>query len=109
MASRRQVTLLLGLILLLLLVSFLSLTLGTVQIPLSTSCKILISHLPFVNVSPTWTGTEETILLRLRLPRIIMCLVIGAGLSTSGIVLQGVLRNPLADPFILGASSGAAL
>ncbi|MBI3008165.1 MAG: iron chelate uptake ABC transporter family permease subunit [Candidatus Omnitrophica bacterium] len=107
--NRNQVYLLLGLILLLLLVSFLSLTLGTVQIPLSTSCKILVSHLPFVNISPTWTGTEETILLRLRLPRIIMCLVIGAGLSTSGIVLQGVLRNPLADPFILGASSGAAL
>ncbi len=109
MSGRKQAALLSGLAILLLLAVFVSLTSGTVRIPISNSCKILISHLPFVNIPHTWTPTEETILYRLRLPRIIMCIVIGAGLSASGIVLQGVLRNPLADPFILGASSGAAL
>jgi iron complex transport system permease protein len=49
------------------------------------------------------------ILLELRLPRIFVALLMGAGLGTAGAVLQGVFRNPLADPYVLGTSSGAAL
>ncbi len=52
---------------------------------------------------------ERQIILSIRLPRIIVSLLMGAALGTSGAVLQGVLRNPLADPYILGISSGAAL
>jgi len=52
---------------------------------------------------------QLNILLELRLPRVIVALLMGAGLGASGAVLQGVFRNPLADPYVLGTSSGAAL
>ena len=53
--------------------------------------------------------TEKEILLLIRLPRVIVAALIGSALGASGAILQGILRNPLADPYILGISSGAAL
>src|SRR4030067_5519 len=55
------------------------------------------------------TDTEREILLSIRLPRVVVALIMGMALGASGAVLQGVLRNPLADPYILGISSGASL
>lgn len=54
-------------------------------------------------------GAAGTILLRLRLPRVLLAMVIGASLGVSGVVFQSVLKNPLADPYIIGVSGGAAL
>jgi iron complex transport system permease protein len=54
-------------------------------------------------------GVDYTILVRLRLPRVLLALIIGASLSVSGTVFQSVLKNPLADPYIIGVSGGAAL
>ncbi len=54
-------------------------------------------------------GMEKEILISIRLPRIIISVLMGMALGASGAVLQGILRNPLADPYILGISSGAAL
>jgi iron complex transport system permease protein len=54
-------------------------------------------------------GAEKEILLSIRLPRVIVAFLMGSALGVSGAVLQGMLRNPLADPYILGISSGAAL
>lgn len=54
-------------------------------------------------------GTEKEILLSIRLPRVIVAFLIGMALGASGAVLQGILKNPLADPYILGISSGSAL
>ncbi len=53
--------------------------------------------------------TDQEILLSIRLPRVVLSILMGLGLGASGAVLQGILRNPLADPYILGISSGAAL
>jgi iron complex transport system permease protein len=53
--------------------------------------------------------TEKTILLSIRLPRILFSGIVGAALSAAGVVFQAVLRNPLADPYILGISGGAAV
>jgi iron complex transport system permease protein len=53
--------------------------------------------------------TEETILFSIRLPRILLAGIVGAALSSSGVIFQALLRNPLADPYILGISGGAAL
>ena len=53
--------------------------------------------------------TEKTILFSIRLPRIIFAGIVGASLSAAGVVFQGLLRNPLADPYILGISGGAAV
>ncbi len=55
------------------------------------------------------TGIEREILLEIRLPRVLVAFLMGMALGASGAVLQGVLRNPLADPYILGISSGASL
>ncbi|MBE0425749.1 MAG: iron ABC transporter permease [Nitrospirae bacterium] len=54
-------------------------------------------------------GTDKEILLMIRLPRVIVATLMGMALGASGAVLQGILRNPLADPYILGISSGSAL
>src|SRR5512139_819176 len=55
------------------------------------------------------SGTDRQILFSIRLPRVLVALLTGMALGASGAVLQGVLRNPLADPYILGISSGASL
>lgn len=56
-----------------------------------------------------YTAQQEAVLLSIRLPRVLMGGVVGAGLAVSGAVLQGLFRNPLADPGLVGVSSGAAL
>lgn len=61
-------------------------------------------------ISPFGMGdTEREILFSIRLPRVVVALLMGMALGAAGAVLQGVLRNPLADPYILGISSGASL
>ncbi|WP_084459422.1 FecCD family ABC transporter permease [Mycolicibacterium houstonense] len=57
----------------------------------------------------TWPAVRESIVLDARLPRVVLGAVIGAGLAACGMVLQAVVRNPLADPMLLGVSSGAAV
>ncbi len=59
---------------------------------------------PFSLNDTTWQ-----ILFRIRLPRVVVAMLMGSALGASGAILQGILRNPLADPYILGISSGAAL
>jgi ABC-type Fe3+-siderophore transport system permease subunit len=54
-------------------------------------------------------GTGAAVLLELRLPRVLLAALVGAGLATSGAAYQGVFRNPLADPYLLGAAAGAGL
>jgi iron complex transport system permease protein len=56
-----------------------------------------------------WPESAETILLQIRLPRIVLAGVVGAALATAGVTYQGVFRNPLADPYLLGVASGASL
>jgi iron complex transport system permease protein len=60
-------------------------------------------------VSPEAPGAASDIVLRVRLPRVLLSLLVGASLAVSGVLFQALLRNPLADPFVLGVSGGAAL
>lgn len=94
---------------LLILSMFLTLTIGAVKIPLYITVKILLNQLPYINLDQIWTDSQETIILVLRLPRIILAIVVGGMLSIAGVGFQGILRNPLADPYILGISAGATL
>ena len=57
----------------------------------------------------TWAPTAEAIVMDLRLPRVLTAMVVGTGLAVAGATFQGLLRNPLADPYVLGTASGAAL
>lgn len=80
---------------------------GTVTIEVSTVARV-IGHQIFGSVvTPDFTPIDEQIIWRLRLPEVLLAAVIGAGLSVVGATLQAVVRNPLADPYLLGVSSGA--
>jgi iron complex transport system permease protein len=92
---------------LLIVVMLLSITLGSVRLPLHRSLQILLQAL--LGGSGEQAGTEHIIILSLRAPRAILAGLVGAGLSVSGVIFQALLRNPLADPYILGVSSGAAV
>jgi iron complex transport system permease protein len=61
------------------------------------------------HVGGALTGTDAAVLLQLRLPRVILAALVGAGLAVAGAAYQGVFRNPLADPYLLGAAAGAGL
>lgn len=83
--------------------------LGPVSVSPVTTAKILLSRIPgFGNlIRPVWQPMEENIVILLRLPRVCLGLVVGASLAVCGVTMQALVRNTLADPFILGVSSGA--
>jgi iron complex transport system permease protein len=87
----------------------LGIVLGTVTVPLGDTVAILAHRLLGWDVPRTWPASSETIVLDLRLPRVIAAMAVGTGLAVAGAAFQGILRNPLADPYVLGTASGAAL
>jgi len=99
----------LGLFILLVVVATLAAAIGSVKIPFLTTSSILLSKLPFVDMNPTWTSSLETIILEIRLPRVILVGLVGAALAIAGATYQGLFRNPLADPYLIGVAQGAAL
>lgn len=84
--------------------------LGPVSVAPGTTAKILLSRVPGLGrlIPKTWEQLEENIVLGLRLPRVCLGMVVGASLAVCGVTMQALVRNNLADPFILGVSSGAA-
>ncbi len=87
----------------------LSVAVGSVFIEPTTVAKILLAQLPGVQLQSDWPETFAIILLQVRLPHTILILLTGAALSGSGAVYQGIFRNPLADPYLIGVASGAGL
>lgn len=115
---RSRVYSLLGLTGLLVMVIVLATTLGSVRIPFVTTLQVLLSRLPFVEIAPASIEVPggllnlqvlETIVLDIRLPRIVLAGLVGAALAVAGATYQGLFRNPLADPYLLGVASGAGL
>ncbi|MGM0508807.1 MAG: FecCD family ABC transporter permease [Fusobacteriota bacterium] len=84
-----------------------SVTIGTVKIPFFDAIKIILNKT--LNIDFDINKTYGVILYKLRLPRTILSGIIGIGLATIGAVYQSVFKNPMADPYVLGISSGAAL
>lgn len=105
-AAGRSLIVFTVLVALLLAACIVSLGLGRLPIRLGDVWSILVSRL--VPVTPSWTPLDESIVLRVRLPRILLAAISGAGLAMGGAALQGIFRNPLVSPQILGISSGAA-
>jgi iron complex transport system permease protein len=83
--------------------------LGNVAVPAGDTVAIIARNLLHWPVTVTWPASAETIVMELRLPRVLTAVLVGAGLAVAGTTLQGLLRNPLADPYVLGTASGAAL
>ncbi|MEG3753963.1 iron ABC transporter permease [Psychromonas arctica] len=82
---------------------------GSVSISASTVWSIITHKLSLSSSLPTWSIGRENIVWEVRLPRAILAALVGAILAIVGAALQSVTRNPLADPHLLGVSSGAAL
>ena len=107
--SRRPVLLFAAGAIGLLVALVLGVALGTVAVAPLDTIGILGRRLLGLPIAQTWTPPAETIVLDLRLPRVLEAMVVGLGLSVAGTAFQGLLRNPLADPYVLGTASGAAL
>ncbi|MEQ1701014.1 MAG: iron ABC transporter permease [Ilumatobacteraceae bacterium] len=80
---------------------------GTVTLPLGTVWRVVVSHLGLGD--RVRTGGDDQIIWQFRTPRVLVAAVVGASLSVAGAVLQVLARNSLADPYVLGVSSGASL
>lgn len=82
---------------------------GSVRIPPGETLQILLYKLGLSHGHVTWTAGDEAIIWLVRFPRVIAAALVGAALSVAGTLFQAVLRNPLADPYVIGTSAGAQL
>jgi iron complex transport system permease protein len=109
-SSRRiQLYSILGLSIVLVMVILLAISVGSVHIPLLTTFRILAAKLPLIHIAQSWQSTISTIVLEIRLPRVVLAGLVGAALATAGATYQGLFRNPLADPYLIGVAQGASL
>lgn len=83
------------------------LALGPTSLPPGSVAAELLNLLPGVHIDSGLTGREADIVTQLRLPRVVLSLLVGATLALAGGCYQGVFRNPLADPYLLGVAAGA--
>ena len=87
----------------------LAVTIGPVSIRPVVVWQIALDNLIPGWLTPSWQPFEASIVWDVRLPRVLLATIVGAGLAVVGAALQAILRNPLADPYLLGNSAGAAL
>ena len=96
-------------LMLLMIVVVIAVSTGSSQVSFATTVSVILSRIPFLDIPETWAGNIETIIMNIRMPRVILAGVSGAALAVAGATYQGLFRNPLADPYLVGVSQGAAL
>jgi iron complex transport system permease protein len=109
-SSRWKLILLLLVITLVVAIIF-CLNIGFAPISFSDILAVLGKQIPILNGyinSSAVSAVNETIIMQIRLPRVLAGVLVGAGLAAAGVMYQGVFRNPMADSYILGASAGAS-
>jgi len=86
-------------------------SLGSANLPLSQVWLIILHQIPILGdgIPVTWEESAEQIVMKVRFPRVLLAVLVGACLSLAGAGFQGVLRNPLADPYTMGVASGASV
>ncbi len=82
---------------------------GSTTIPLADIVSILLNGTGLFHFVRHWEPADEVIIWQVRMPLVAGAALVGAALAVAGALFQGMLRNPLADPFLIGTSSGAAL
>lgn len=95
--------------LLLAVVLVVAVALGSVGVSVGDTARILAHRLLGLPLAQTWSPAAETIIFDLRLPRVLTAMLVGAGLASAGTVFQALLRNPMADPYLIGTAAGASL
>ncbi len=88
-------------------VGLLSATSGAAGLPVRGVFASLSDWIPLLGIESTLSATQESILFEIRLPRLVLGMLVGGSLGVAGASYQGVFRNPLADPYLLGVSAGA--
>jgi iron complex transport system permease protein len=106
---RRRIISMIVLAAALLIIIMVATTIGSVHIPLGTTFKVILDKLPGVDITHTWTDGIGTIIFDVRLPRVLLAGIVGAALAVAGATYQGLFRNPLADPYLIGVAQGASL
>lgn len=93
-----------------LLVAIFSMAIGAATISPDKVVAIILSKIPVIgdHITDNWTRGEENIIIQIRMPRVLLGLLVGASLALAGVTCQGIFKNPMADPYILGISSGAS-
>ena len=89
-----------------------SCSIGAADLSMVDAFKIIIQRLPYIGqilVEEPITNTMNTIIWKIRMPRVLLAGVVGAALAFSGAIYQGLFKNPMAESFVLGVSAGAAL
>lgn len=109
----KEVPIYIGTSVILLIILFLSIgfavTMGSVDISIKEVYEVILYKLFNIGDSTIGTGAVADVVWLIRMPRIVLAIAVGAGLSVVGIIMQAIVKNPLADPYILGVSSGASL
>ncbi len=85
------------------------LAVGPVHVGVYATAVSAVAHLPFVHVHSSLSPADDAILWQLRAPRVVLGVLVGGMLALAGASYQGVFRNPLADPYLLGIAAGAGL
>ncbi len=98
--KKRYMLVLLGTLIVVIFTFILALAIGSTNIPFRTVIRSLISE-------DAELSRYRVIIRQIRLPRIILSFLVGAGLGIAGVVFQGIIRNPMVDPYIVGISAGA--
>ncbi len=106
--QNRRLLILLALGAFLLFCLLIAVSLGAVPISPLDIIKMTLNKTGLFHFTATWQSSDETILFLIRLPRVIAGSLVGAALASAGVLFQGMLRNPMADPYIIGTSAGAA-
>ena len=97
-----------GLAVTVIVVILLSVSVGPVKISVLDIIRMILHRVGVLHSTTGWQPVEETIIFQVRLPRVLGAALVGAALSTAGVLFQGLLRNPMADPYVIGTASGAA-
>ena len=82
---------------------------GSIYIPPLDMLKIVVDKAPLLSLEHTWPESWNTIIWQIRFPRVILAVLVGGALAISGATYQGLFRNPIADPYLIGVASGAGL
>ncbi|WP_422051046.1 FecCD family ABC transporter permease [Shimia sp.] len=85
-----------------------AISMGAIAVPIDTVWGVFLDKLGVWSGDPTWSKGRAAIVWEIRFPRALLAVMVGAGLAVVGATLQAVTRNPLADPHLLGISSGGA-
>ena len=90
-----------------LITAFAGLVFGPADLGMKAVIQELLDRLPLIHFDSGLSSRQQAILFEIRLPRVVLGLLVGSMLATAGGAYQGVFRNPLADPYLLGVAAGA--